>query len=382
MSTIKELHRDAMERTDLALAAQRAGDPQKGHLLLRAAYELESQAAHLAAQKDDSEPTRSILHRSAASLALDCGLKREAERLICEALRGNPPDAIANELRDLLEQVYFTRHLELRGVSLAETEVQISLAGNSIGLGIAPVGELLPRIYDVEKLMYRTAERLSNLPFRSSGRILASILNNVALFASVPRVASFAVSLRVGQSAQMKIAGTSSLGEETIDDLLECLELFNKGNEEQLKRRIPQEDYYINFVGLARNIAPDGNDVKLVGFSAVRDGVVRTVSLTNQGASEIRLMPTFGVAALQAPKGDEGTSSIQGILKEADARDSKRGKIHIIDKDGASHTVIVPPSMMADIVRPLWESEVIVTGDRKRKLIHLTDIRPVKPNPK
>ena len=177
----------------------------------------------------------------------------------------------------------------------------------------------------------------------------------------------------------MKIAGTSSLGEETIDDLLECLEMFNKGNEEQLKRRIPQEDYYINFVGLARNIAPDGNDVKLVGFSAVRDGVVRTVSLTNQGASEIRLMPTFGVAALQAPVGDEGTSSIQGILKEADARDSKRGKIHIIDKDGASHTVIVPPSMMADIVRPLWESEVIITGDRKRKLIHLTDIRPVNP---
>jgi hypothetical protein len=378
VSTIKELHREAMERTDLALAAQRAGDAEKGQSLLRTAYELESQAAHLASQKPDSEPTKSILYRSAASIALDCGLNREAERLICEALRGNPPDAIANELRDLLEKVNFGRHLELHGVSLAETEVQMSLTGNAIGLGIAPVGELLPRIYDAEKLVYRTAERLSNLPFRSSGRIPASILNNVALFTSVPRAASFAVSLRVGQSAQMKIAGTSSLGEETIDDLLECLELFNKGNEEQLKRRIPQEDYYVNFVGLARNIAPDGNDVTLVGFSAVRDGIVRTVSLTNQGASEIRLTPIFGVAALQAPDGEEAASSIQGILKEADSRDSKRGKIHIIDKDGASHTVIVPPGMMADIVKPLWESEVVITGDRKRRLIHLTDIRPVK----
>jgi len=178
----------------------------------------------------------------------------------------------------------------------------------------------------------------------------------------------------------MQIAGTSSLGEKTIDDVLECLDLFNKGNEEQLKRRIPQEDYYINFVGLARNIAPDGNDVKLVGFPAVRDGVVRTVSLTNQGASEIHLMPTFGVAALQTREGDEGTSSIQGILKEADSRDSKRGKIHNIDQDGASHTVIVPPSMMADIVKPLWDSEVIITGDRKRNAIHLIDIRPVKPH--
>jgi hypothetical protein len=146
VSTIKELHHDAMERTDLALAAQRAGNFEKAQLMLRAAYELESQPAHLTAQKTDSEPTRSILHRSAASLALDCGLNRDAERLICETLRGNPPDAIANELRDLLEQVYFSRHLEVRGVSLAETEVQMSLAGNSIGLGIAPVGELLPRI--------------------------------------------------------------------------------------------------------------------------------------------------------------------------------------------------------------------------------------------
>jgi hypothetical protein len=366
-----------MESTDLALAAQRAGDPQKGQSLLRAAYELESQAARLAAQRNDSEPTRSILHRSAASLALDCGLNREAERLICEALRENPPDSIANELRDLLEQVYFVRHLEVRGITLGETEVQMSLAGSSIGLGVAPVGQLLPRLYDAEKLMYRTAERLSSLPFRSSGPVPAYLLKNVALFTSVPREASFAVSLRVGQSAQMKIAGTSSLGEETIDDLLACLELFSKGNEEQLKRRIPQEDYYTNFVGLARNIAPDGNDVKLVGFSAVRDGAVKTVSLTNRGVAGIHLRPTFDVAALQIPGGSEATSSVQGILKEADSRDSTQGKIHIIDKDGSSHTVIVPPGMMADIVKPLWETEVVITGNRKKKVMHLTDIRPV-----
>ena len=50
---------------------------------------------------------RSVLHRSAASLALECGALREAERLIAAALSGDPPDEIAEELRDLLEQVYF-----------------------------------------------------------------------------------------------------------------------------------------------------------------------------------------------------------------------------------------------------------------------------------
>jgi hypothetical protein len=53
------------------------------------------------------EPTHSVLHRSAAVLALECSELREAERLIGRALAGNPPVDIANELRDLLlEEVY------------------------------------------------------------------------------------------------------------------------------------------------------------------------------------------------------------------------------------------------------------------------------------
>jgi hypothetical protein len=43
-----------------------------------------------------------VLHRSAASLAVDCLQLREAERLIGRALAGNPPPDIDDELRDLL----------------------------------------------------------------------------------------------------------------------------------------------------------------------------------------------------------------------------------------------------------------------------------------
>ena len=53
-----------------------------------------------------AEPIRSVLYRSAASLALICEEYREAERLIATALCGDPPDEIANELRVLLQQVY------------------------------------------------------------------------------------------------------------------------------------------------------------------------------------------------------------------------------------------------------------------------------------
>ena len=60
----------------------------------------------------DLEPTRSVLHRSAATLAVECSELREAEKLIGRALAGNPPDDIANELRDLLlEKIYSRRQV-------------------------------------------------------------------------------------------------------------------------------------------------------------------------------------------------------------------------------------------------------------------------------
>ena len=371
MSTIKELHRAAMEQTDLALAAQREGGDAKA--LFTAAFEFERQAAMLIAPKLDAEPTRSILHRSAATLALDCGHTREAEILICEALRGQPPEAIAEELRDLLEQVYFQRHLKLRGVSLGDTEIQMSISGNGIGLGIAPVNAFLPRIQDTARLIYRTAERLAQVQFRFSGQVQENILNKIELFSSIPRVASFAISLRIGHG-QINFPGASSPGEEAIDEMLGCLDIFNKGKQEELKKRIPQKDYYTNFVALARNIGPDGQSVNQVGFSTLRQGELRTVALTGGGVGAADFAPVFGAAALATPAGQDRPTEIQGFLKEADSRGKKKGKIHVVDSQGVDHTVVVPPSMMTDIVKPLWEAEVVIVGKRKGGVLHLTDI--------
>ena len=52
------------------------------------------------------EPSRSVLLRSAASLAFECHELREAERLASQALGGEPPSEIAQELRELLRRVY------------------------------------------------------------------------------------------------------------------------------------------------------------------------------------------------------------------------------------------------------------------------------------
>lgn len=99
------LHQEAMDLAESALIAKLRVDLAQENQLLRQAFEKEAQAAALIAHDLSAEPTRSVLHRSAASLAIECGEFQVAERLIMTALTGNPPQEIAAELKDLFVQI-------------------------------------------------------------------------------------------------------------------------------------------------------------------------------------------------------------------------------------------------------------------------------------
>ena len=102
--TVSRLHKEAMEFTDRSFVARRRNDDEEFVRLSKLAYEKEKEAAQLLAD-EDIEPTRAILHRSAATLAFRCEMHQEAKRLIYQALAGNPPDDIEEELNDLLGKV-------------------------------------------------------------------------------------------------------------------------------------------------------------------------------------------------------------------------------------------------------------------------------------
>jgi hypothetical protein len=106
---LETLHHQAMELVDRAMLEKQQGDAAAGLALLKSAFEQERSAADLVADQFDFEPTRSILHRSAAAIAVECSLLREAERLIGRALSGNPPADIADEWRDLLLSAVYSQ---------------------------------------------------------------------------------------------------------------------------------------------------------------------------------------------------------------------------------------------------------------------------------
>jgi hypothetical protein len=122
MSQIQTLHQHAMDLAEAAAVARLRGAIEQATQLTRQAFEQETQAAHLIAGVLDAEPTRSVLHRSAASLAIECGELRAAERLIATALSGNPPPEIAEELKDLFIQINLSQYLKRQGIDIDELQ--------------------------------------------------------------------------------------------------------------------------------------------------------------------------------------------------------------------------------------------------------------------
>jgi len=363
MNTASQLHNEAMDFAEQAQSAQRGKDHDLACRLFKNAFERERDAAMLFFDKTAEEPTRSVLFRSAASLAVSCQEFREAERLISAALFGNPPDEISEELRDLLENVNFARHFKSRGVNLGVGEFQMSLVGSAIGFGIAPFAESHRRAQQVETLVVRTIERRLGLDFRERGRPSKEVADDYVVFTSVPMAASYAIKIRVGRPQRQKSLFSDLSDQDVVSEFLDCMQLFVAGKRDELESRIKNPAYFRNFVQLAKQIAPDGKKVTAVGFTGAALNAERVITYTNIEPEQWAFKT----------KSRKRQIRVTGTLTQAMKTKSKNA-IGIVQDDGKVLTIHVPEGLMNDIVRPLWDREVQIVADKVGDRIELRDI--------
>lgn len=369
---INRNHVRAMEFAARALKAKLEGDIHSAKRLFTEAFKLERRAAKAVETEYRAEPSRSILLRSAASLALDCEDFAEAERMVALALAGHPPHELADELRDLLEQIYFARHLDLRGMALDPTELQMSLKGEVVGFGFIESSQFLKRAETVERLLIRTAERRRGMPFRETPVAGKKGEKEFEVYLSTARAASYAVTLRLGHAKiQKKFAFANQVRPvEVIDDVLESLDVFNAGNVKELHGRIPDTAYYNNFTALAKKLAPDGNKVQIVGFTTLRGDEPKKVALTGPAGKEWTRQPSSAK-----------TKVYNGRIRFADETSKKRKHpVFVVEDDqqNRSPQIRVQPGMLQDIVKPYWGQPVRVTvAISTNGSATMTDIRPI-----
>ena len=101
----QEIHMKAMLLAQDAFVLAVRGKEAEAIPLYEQAFELEREAALSLLNREDAEPMRSILFRSAAVLAKNCHRYRDSEKMIALGLSGNPPEYVAEQLREIYDDI-------------------------------------------------------------------------------------------------------------------------------------------------------------------------------------------------------------------------------------------------------------------------------------
>lgn len=356
MNESTKLHHEAMEHVDGALAARRAGDHPRAREGFARALELERRAA----EGEQTQPSRSILFRSAAWLALEAEDAAEAERLAaCGLADRHVPERVKGELRAVAEEARLRLHRPLPPPTAASS-LTLHLDGPEIGHGTADSADVDPRVAAVKHLVVRTAERHARWPFRTRGAPAAALMHQIR-----PRVAYAAASVEV----QITLGGSQPLlWDENgliVEDVRRGLAAFVQGGEDALTPLITDATYRENFANLAAQLSPDGARVTSVDvLAATARGPLPVVHL--------RPRP----AVVRPGRRSGGARELVGELRAADETRSKN-TIKVQDDDGVVHRVCVRDAVMEDIVRPFYGSRVRVRVRQRGRDLELVGLPQV-----
>ena len=109
----KIIHEKAMGLAQEATMARIWNDETKAQTLYKESFGLEREAAFIYSERFDKEPIRSILYRSAASLAVECLMYQEADALIQQGLSSTTPSDVINDFQELREKIQHMQPLSV-----------------------------------------------------------------------------------------------------------------------------------------------------------------------------------------------------------------------------------------------------------------------------
>lgn len=360
MSKIRDLHNQAMLLAQDAVVARHGGELERAELIAREAMSLEAEAADCIAIGTENEPTRSILYRSAASLALQAKEFDLAQRLIARGLSGYAPVEIESELKALYEQLNFERHLKTSDLEISDEEATLTVLGKAVMHGSVLADVFMKTLQTFMTLFDRTQARMNKSPYKPGA--IKKQNRPLKLVLSEGRASSYSVTLK----ATTVIRGHEQLGlwsikpADVFDQVIVGIDLINHSDDEGLKKQIADKTYYNNFRYLTRNLAPDGEKINFVGIATPR----RSVGLTLP-KNKIQIETT------KTPDRDTEPVTVRGVLDYA--RSKRQDIIGLTDEEGTEHLIKVQEGM-DDVVRSYFKQLVQVNGLRKGKYIIAEDI--------
>jgi hypothetical protein len=359
-------HNEAMDMAEQAFKLVRS-NPSLSKELFSKAYYIERAIADSIKPLEQNEPSRSIFYKSAASLALNAKMYREAEITACLGLIGAGDNIELEELRDIFEQANFERHLSLKDINLEENQFQLSFTGNDVGVGYIKSSELIDRLTIFEDIAKKEVERKANKKFSSRGKS-GKLLQMYPLYFSTGMTGSYRIIIQIGTTkVDNNIFGDKyEIEKEIIMSIMKKIELFNSYDLEALKKEYEDQDpYYDFFVTSMKSFAPDGERIKMIGFTTNFNETEYSTKLTIR-KNEIRSTIELSADLMLEQDEENEIIEITGTLDTSKSRKSTH-VFEVMSEDEKTYKFEASEGELASIVRDNYKDIVKVRGKRKKK---------------
>ena len=371
------LHREASELANKARIAQFDGDETAYLNLTEQAFVKETESAKLLRQ-DPSHHMFAILHRSAATLAFRCGEHESAEELIWEGMRQTRNAAMREEMYSLLDKVRLAVKYGRYAYQLEDEELVMTLQGIEANRGLIEPLSLSKRIIKFSTLVRNTIGSLNNYTFRNRG----NVDREYRVLATIPSFGSYRIGMTVTHVGPGRFPGISYFDGVRLK-VLENLRLLNGGDIARLQSDLNDDRYLQNLVGLAKELAPDGNKITAVGIEAEIEGQRKSLLFdsTRDDLNEMVLPLDEESVSDEYRITDERDTAV-GVLQFADAT---KNTVKLLTDDGKWWQIVVPEGLAEDVVKPYFGDRVQVEGrhmvkTKKARRLYLHDIRAAGEN--
>lgn len=367
MRSVRDLHDSAMLLAVKAQQAHDSGDFEQEQELARQACELEEQAAIQLLPNASDEPTRAILFCSAASLAWQAGDIAWCKRLCHDGLRGFPPPEYEADFNELLDKVTLSDHLDVRGVELHQGEFQLSLVGDVAAAGIIPIAELTNRIENISSLLMQRIRLSLGKPFTGLRKRI-SPADDFITYANAWRPGSFALTIGLTRPSKKRqllpIPGIGVDPSFIVEEVIYDMELLSKGYFDSVEKRIGDNPYLVHFMAHAKEVAPDGKRIKMVGLT--RNEKMVSFQLPR---SEIKKM-----MSRSSLTNETSIQTIAGLLTQANIDKDSIG----LRLEGNKLIQLKVREGLEDIVRNYFGKKVEATGIFSGKVFIINSVDPVE----
>ena len=352
----EELHHNASQLADEAFFARREGETDEEVRLVKAAYRKEADASKLL-RHVPSHRMHAIIHQSAAMLAYRCGEYRAAEKLIAHGLAGDLPDLIREELYELLAKVRLNLRLSIEPLPEGKDTVVMILQGIEADSGVLEHTFFADRIVNLGSLIRNTVGFVNKFDFGD----LAKVNENYRVLATPPTAGSFRISMKLTTKTQMPLPNFE-VAEEVYGKILDNFSTLKKGNLKALRTGFNDDDYFHDFMKLARELAPDGDRVTAVGIEAGIEGSRNAVVFdrTMDDLNSIYSPPTDERRPTESPISDSPVTVV-GELLFANSMSPKE-EIRLLSDDGQRWRIGVTLGKTRAIAKSHYGDKVEVTG--------------------